>query len=549
MLRLVNVPEKERIVSLRGLALLLGCLLVLLSPPATAQVSDGMRDGEEYAPVVLDGVELFRVRGMIVAPAEERAEDIVARIEAEAADPAVQPSAITARELDFGTGIFSGERLMFRIVDADAELEQVSRGWLAEMITERVRTAIIQYRAERGSTHLLRGLGLALAATLAMGVLTLLVQGSCRRLQRLITSKSDALHGIVEQRSFHVLTPKSLLALLLGLVGFVRWIILALALYAYLAFTLVLFPWTRRLADDALELFVDPIHTVGLAILGYLPKFVFLVIIILIARFVLRGARLFFQAIETRRITLGGFDHDWAMPTFRIVRVGIIVFTIVMAYPYVPGAGSAALQGMSIFLGLILSLGSSSIIANVIAGYSMYYRRTFRVGDYVQVAGQVGEVVDVRLLVTHVRTAKNENVAIPNSLILGTEVINYSVYARDRGLIVSARVGIGYDVAWQEVERLLLEAASRVPGALKQPAPFVLECGLGDFAVAYEINIYSRQANDMPHLTADLQRHILDVFNESGVPIMTPAYIADPPEPKLAPVQGRAAPPEGLAPA
>ena len=347
MLRLVNVPEKERIVSLRGLALLLGCLLVLLSPPATAQVSDGMRDGEEYAPVVLDGVELFRVRGMIVAPAEERAEDIVARIEAEAADPAVQPSAITARELDFGTGIFSGERLMFRIVDADAELEQVSRGWLAEMITERVRTAIIQYRAERGSTHLLRGLGLALAATLAMGVLTLLVQGSCRRLQRLITSKSDALHGIVEQRSFHVLTPKSLLALLLGLVGFVRWIILALALYAYLAFTLVLFPWTRRLADDALELFVDPIHTVGLAILGYLPKFVFLVIIILIARFVLRGARLFFQAIETRRITLGGFDHDWAMPTFRIVRVGIIVFTIVMAYPYVPGAGSAAPAVMS----------------------------------------------------------------------------------------------------------------------------------------------------------------------------------------------------------
>lgn len=319
--------------------------------------------------------------------------------------------------------------------------------------------------------------------------------------------------------------------------------ILAIAIYTYLAFTLVLFPWTRRIADDALELFVDPIHTVGMAILGYLPKFVFLVIIIVIGRFVLRGARLFFHALEARRISLGSFDPEWAMPTYRIVRVGIIAFTIVMAYPYIPGAGSAALQGMSIFLGVILSLGSSSIIANVIAGYSMYYRRTFRVGDYVRIGDHVGEVVDVRLLVTYVRTHKNENVAIPNSVILGTDVVNYSVYARQQGLILSERVGIGYDVPWRQVEAMLLLAASRVPGVLEKPAPFVLEVGLGDFAVIYEINVFSREAGGMPALSARLQRAILDVFNEHGVAIMTPAYNADPPDAKLVPAERWFTPP------
>ena len=524
----------------RGLACVFLVLLFLSAPfqvltsrPAGAQANPLPTD--EVASVVLDGRELFRVRGMTVQPAQDRADMIVDHISGEAADDAVQPSDITARELDVGTGIFSGERMLFRIVDADAELEQVSRKWLAEMVTERVRSAIIQYRVDRSPRYLLHALGLGLASTLGFGLLVVLVLSISRRLARLIGDKAELLYGVVEHRSFHVFTPKSMLGLLLGMIGFVRWAILLAGLYIYLAFTLALFPWTRHIAEEALYLFIEPINTVGMAILDYLPKFVFLVLIFFIARFVLRAARLFFLAVETRRIALGGFDHEWAMPTYRIVRVGIVVFAIVMAYPYVPGAGSAALQGMSIFLGLILSLGSSSIIANIIAGYSMYYRRTFRVGDHVKVAGQVGEVVDVRLLVTHVRTPKNENVAIPNSVILGTEVINYSVFARERGLIVAQKVGIGYDVPWRQVEAMLLAAADRVPGALKLPAPFVMECGLGDFAVVYEVNVYSRQASDMPRLTSDLQRAILDVFNENGVAIMTPAYVADPPEPKLVP--------------
>jgi len=223
------------------------------------------------------------------------------------------------------------------------------------------------------------------------------------------------------------------------------------------------------------------------------------------------------------------------MPTFRIARVLVIAFAIVMAYPYIPGSGSAALQGMSIFLGVILSLGSSSIIANIIAGYSMNYRRTFRVGDVVKVGANVGQVTEVRLLVTHLRTPKNESIAVPNSVILNSEVTNYSTMARDPGVIIGAKVGIGYEVPWRQVEGMLLIAADRTAGALKEPRPFVLECGLGDFAVSYEINVYTDISVPIPILLADLQRNVLDVFNEYGVAIMTPAYVADPEEAKVVP--------------
>jgi small-conductance mechanosensitive channel len=206
---------------------------------------------------------------------------------------------------------------------------------------------------------------------------------------------------------------------------------------------------------------------------------------------------------------------------------------VVVAYPYIPGSDSEAFKGISLLLGVLFSLGSTSLISNIIAGYTMTYRRAFKVGDRVKIGAHVGEIVNIRLMVTHMRSLKNEEVVLPNSAILAGEIVNYSAMAGERGLILHTEVGIGYEVPWRQVEAMLLMAADRTPGLLKQPEPFILQKALGDFAVIYELNAYCREADRMPLFYADLHRNIQDVFNEYDVQIMTPNYVADTEQAKL----------------
>ena len=177
----------------------------------------------------------------------------------------------------------------------------------------------------------------------------------------------------------------------------------------------------------------------------------------------------FFRAIARSQVKLRSFEPEWAMPTYRIVRVVVVVFAIVLAYPYIPGSDSEAFKGITLLMGVLLSLGSTSMVSNIIAGYTMTYRRAFRLGDRVKIGETVGDVTEMRLLVTHLRSLKNEEVVIPNSTILNSEVVNYTSLAQDHGLILHTRIGIGYEVPWRQVEAMLLMAAERTPGVLRDP--------------------------------------------------------------------------------
>jgi small-conductance mechanosensitive channel len=211
------------------------------------------------------------------------------------------------------------------------------------------------------------------------------------------------------------------------------------------------------------------------------------------------------------------------------------VFTAIVAYPYIPGSGSEAFKGISIFLGVIFSIGSSSFVSNTIAGYALTYRRVFKIGDRVKIEDVVGDVVQTRLQVTHLRSLKNEEVIVPNSLIVNSQVVNYSSLARKQGLILHTTVGIGYETPWRKVEAMLLLAAKRTPGLLREREAFVLLKALGDFSITYEVNAYCDDAQAMVGLYSALHRNILDVFNEHAVQIMTPAYECDPEQPKIVP--------------
>jgi small-conductance mechanosensitive channel len=311
---------------------------------------------------------------------------------------------------------------------------------------------------------------------------------------------------------------------------------LALAV-VYLGYVLARWPWTRGLSHDVVGFALAPLEVIAKGVVAQIPSLLFLVVLFFVFRFVLRVVRLFFEAVTRGTVTLGGFDADWAQPTYKIVRVAVVAFGIIIAYPYIPGSQSEAFKGVSLFIGIVFSLGSSSAISNIVAGYMMTYRRAFKVGDRVKIGGTVGDVIETRIQVTHLRSYKNEEIVIPNSQILAAEVLNYSSLARVNGLILHTEVGIGYETPWRQVEAMLLEAARRTRGLAADPQAFVMVKKLGDFAVTYELNVSCDDVKAMNPLYTALHRHVLDVFNEYGVQIMTPAYERDPAEPKIVPPQ------------
>jgi small-conductance mechanosensitive channel len=489
----------------------------------------------DHAPVELDGIELFRVRSHTGFPAEQRAAAIAARIRAVARDPAFRADSLRAVESDLGTGIMAGKVRVLIVTDGEARLETADRRLLADAYLTQIRAAIEDYRAARTREALTRSAISLGVATAVLAALLALVVWSWRRLNTALDQRLGRRVRSLGIQSFEILRAERIWSGLRGAFGGVRAIALLLIVFLYLEYALGLFPWTRATANRLLAYVVDPLQSIGHGIVSQIPNIAFLVVLFFVTRYLLKIIRLLFAAVRRGEVVFAGFEREWAEPTYKLLRVGVIVFALVVAYPYVPGSGSDAFKGISIFLGIVLSLGSSSTIANIIAGYMMTYRRAFKVGDRVKIGDAVGDVVEMRLQVTHLKTIKNEEVIVPNSIILNHEVVNYSSLARKEGLILHTTVGIGYEVPWRQVEAMLLEAAKRTRGFKTDPPPFVRQKSLGDFAITYELNVYCDDAQAMNALYTELHRNILDVFNEFGVQIMTPAYEGDPEEPKMVP--------------
>jgi small-conductance mechanosensitive channel len=522
--------------------LLLAALATAATPAMAAEERAGESPAAELeaemtttAPVELDGNVLFRVRGVSAFPAEQRAARIQDRIEALARDPGFRTEVLRPVEADIGIKIMAGDQLVMGVYDSDARLEGVSRHVLALANIERIRLAIADYRHARRPEILLQGGLYALGATAVLAAVVALVIWLIRRFTALVERRMQRYVQSLEAKSFRIVRAEQIRGTLRSGLRALRILTLLVIALLYLDVVLDQFVWTRALANRLLDVVIGPLTTMGRAIVVHIPNLIFLAILFGVVRFILRLLRLFFNAIARGSITLANFAPEWAWPTYKIARFAMVAFGLIVAYPYIPGSESAAFKGVSLFLGVVFSLGSSSAIANVIAGYLMTYRRAFKVGDRVQVGDMLGDVIELRLQATHLRTLKNEEVVVPNSLLLNSQVVNYSSLAAKQGLILHTTVGIGYETPWRQVEAMLLMAAERTSGLLKEPAPFVLQKSLGDFAVNYELNAYCGDAHAMLPLYTALHRHILDIFNEYGVQIMTPAYRGDPEQPKLVP--------------
>jgi small-conductance mechanosensitive channel len=491
------------------------------------------------SPVTIDGAMLFNVRGVSAFPSERRAREISARIEQLAASPGLDPAALKITEQEGSSTILADDQPVVTIFDADARLENVERKVLVQAYIARIREAILEYREERTPASIITHVAYIAFAFIALLAFLWLGHRLMLRIEVLLDRHFRARLEGLESQSFQIVRAKQIWDILQGTRKLLWFAITLIVILWYIQFALASLPWTRMIGTNLFNLLIGPFRIMGQGLLDAIPNLVFLTLLILVARYLLKAIQMFFNGLASGGIKMGSFDAEWAWPTYRLVRVFVIAFTLVLAFPYIPGSSSDAFKGVSVFLGIILSLGSSSVISNIIAGYTMTYRRAFRLGDRIQVGEHIGDVIETRLLVTHLQTARNEEIIVPNSLILNSSVVNYSTQAKQGQLILHTTVGIGYEIPWRQVEDMLLQAAALTDGITKEPEPFVMQKSLGDFCVTYELNVYCNNAQKMFRLYTALHRNILDVFNENDVQIMTPAYVADPPDPKIAPKDTR----------
>jgi small-conductance mechanosensitive channel len=523
--------ERVRFAGLAGVILIAA---LTLSSVRAQRADNGEVETEiPTAPVELDGATLFRVRGVSAFPAEERARRIEERLVAVAGDRAIPIDSLRIVEGEGLVQIVAGDRPIVAFVPADAHLEQVGPQTLATAALARIREAITEYRNARSPAALKRGVVNALVATVVFGAAIVAFLWGWRRADQVLTRRLKPYIHSIEVQSFTLMHGDRIVRLLRNSFGVMRIVLAVAGALLYLGLVLAEFPATRQLSRNVGWMLFRPVQVIGRGIIDLVPNVIFLTVLFVVFRFGLRLIRMFFDAVSRGSVTLRGFDSDWARPTYKIVRAAVIALAAIVAYPYIPGSNSDAFKGVSLFIGVVLSLGSTSAISNIIAGYMMTYRRAFRIGDRVKIGDATGDVTEMRLQVTHLRSFKNEEIIIPNSQILTKDVVNYSSMARTEGLILHTEVGIGYETPWRQVEAMLLIAANRTPGLLIDPRPFVRLKKLGDFAITYELNVYCRIAQAMGELYTELHRNILDVFNEYGIQIMTPAYEGDPKSPKV----------------
>jgi len=343
--------------------------------------------------------------------------------------------------------------------------------------------------------------------------------------KRIDASGNEKIKPLVIKK-LKLLTTKQIISIINALLRLLKYFITIFILFLTVPLAFSFFPSTKDIASTMLNHILTPIKNIAVDIVKYIPNLITIIIIIVITRYILRGIKFFTVQIEKGKLVLPGFYADWAVPTYRILQVLLWAFTVAVVYPYLPGSDSRAFQGVSVFIGIIFSLGSSNAIGNLVAGLVITYMRPFKIGDRVEIRDITGFVVEKTLMVVRLKTHKNEYVTFPNLMILGSSIINYNTSSDEdeEGLILHTEVTIGYSTPWQTVHEILIDAALATECVLKKPKPFVLQTKLDDFYAYYQINCYTKEVGKIPGIYAGLYENIQNGFKKAGLDITSPHY-------------------------
>jgi small-conductance mechanosensitive channel len=369
-------------------------------------------------------------------------------------------------------------------------------------------------------------LGIALVIVVAQILLIKLIWFLFKRLDNRL---DHARRGEIKPFVFHklkLLTSKQVVKVIEVFLRAFKYLITGLLLFLTLPIVFSFFEETKNLASTLFGYILNPIKNIAIGIVEHIPNFFTIVIIIIITRYVLKGFKFFANQIEKGKLVFPHFYADWAAPTYKILQVLLWAFSIAVIYPYLPGAESRAFQGVSVFVGIIFSLGSTTAIGNLVAGFVITYMRPFKIGDRVNIKDITGFVVEKNLMVVRLKTHKNEYVTFPNLMILGSNIINYNTSSDEdeEGLIIFAEVTVGYSTPWQTIHDVLIHAALKTGHVQKHPKPFVLQTKLDDFYACYQINCYTKDVGKVPQIYTMLYENIQNGFREAGLDMTSAHY-------------------------
>lgn len=478
-------------------------------------------------PIEIDGRPILYVYTSTagISP-EERAASIEHKILDAAHNRSLPVELIRAEDRGVWTDILAGNETVMGITEGEAKAVGQPRGQLGAEYSEIIRRTVTRYREEHTWRRLIRGLiETGIATAILLSAIFLLV-----RIRRVVqTTTRNWIRRTEKEFATRVVLLRFARFLTLPFFGLATLLFFAVVLAFlkfYIVFVLGSFASTRYTSIQINGWIVSELSELFQHFWNYLPNLAIAIVIGVAAHYLIRINKYVFREIQEGTLEVHGFYSDWAVPTAKLVRLLILAATAVVIFPYLPGSSSPAFRGISVFLGVLLSLGSTSAVAHGVAGTILTYMRSFNVGDFVKIGDTLGEVVEKTLLVTRIRTQKNEIVTIPNSSVLGGIVVNYTAEARKQGVIFYTRVSIGYRVPWTTVHELLISAALATTDVLKSPAPFVLQSSLDDFYISYELNAFTRRPQNMQYIYSELHQNIQNKFNERGVEIMSPHYAA-----------------------
>lgn len=458
--------------------------------------------------------------------AKDRADAISIRIKKLSDYYSFKADSLKITESETTVDLVYGENIIISVSENDALWNNSTKEALAKKYKILIGNVVTNYRNETSLSTLAKEIGLALLVLVIMGALIAYV----RKLflwtaNKIKDQEGKRIHGI-KIRNFTLFDANQQVNALLNVNTILKWVFILLLVYIALPILFGIFPWTKDFAGTLFGYILNPLKKIIIGFWNYLPNLITILVIIFVFRYVLKGIRFLKDEIEKGNLELSGFYPDWANPTYQIIRVIVFAFMVVVIFPYLPGSDSPVFQGVSVFLGFLFTFGSAGSLSNIIAGLILTYMRLFKIGDRVKIGDVVGDVIEKSLLVTRIRTIKNEIISIPNSTVMGSHTINYSSDAPEKGLIIHSTITIGYDVPWNDMHQALIDAASKTDLVLQEPKPFVLQTSLDDFYVSYEINAYIKEPNKQAVIYSMLHQNIQDICNERGIEIMSPHYRA-----------------------
>ena len=488
---------------------------------------DSLRSVTQGVPVVVDDDTLFYYyakRGGLTP--QLRAENVARDIELLGKKSNLKPDSLYIETSEIVTDLMYDNKVIVSFTDMDGLWENCTRDELAAKNRIVIIEKLHEMKEEHGFLQLCKRIGYFILILIGQGLLFWGTNWLVRKVKlRIMRLEKTRLKSISIQ-DYELLDKRKQVQLLVFLASMVRYLFMFLQLLLSVPLVFSVFPPTKNLAYQLLSYIWNPVKGIITGVLSYIPNLFTIFVICLAIKYLVRMFHYLAKEIQEEKLKLSGFYPDWAMPTYHIVRFLLYAFMIAMIYPYLPGANSGVFQGISVFVGLIVSLGSSTVIGNIIAGLVITYMRPFKIGDRIKLNDTTGNVVEKTPLVTRIRTPKNEVVTIPNSFVMSSHTVNFSQSAREYGLIIHSEVSIGYDVPWRTVNRLLIEAALNTPGVVDDPRPFVLSTSLSDWYPVYQVNAYIKDADRLSQIYSDLHQNIQDRFNEEGVEIMSPHYMA-----------------------